>query len=422
MPQSSTDNFQKTSILIIGAGPAGMVTALFLARSGIQSTIVEKGSFPKPKPCADCVTGNTLRILKELAPDLLKELVNKDVLKPMFGINAFSSNNSKIKFDFLPLEPNTDESSCYTIKREDFDHALYMLMLKEPNIRILQNFHINDIKIDRQSALVTEKNGQRMEAELIVNASGSNSNLNQKLNNTANKEEHTAIGIRAYFENVKLERDDYCELFLSRKLMPGGLYVSPLPNNAANVNLVLRLDKVKKHQIDLKKTFEEFVTQHPLLKEKFAEARLLENFSGSQLRLGTSKRKIHGSRYIMVGDAAGLIDILSANGIPQAFMSGKIAASHIAECIREKDFSESRLKTYEKDIYKATNNYLRLGRIASPFMKSEFVLNMVDQLLNKFSIKLENNKTLEALVYNKKLRWNPLKPEVYRRFFFGMKN
>tara|TARA_R110002096_G_scaffold276109_1_gene469926 strand:+ start:139076 stop:140344 length:1269 start_codon:yes stop_codon:yes gene_type:complete len=422
MSEKSISKNISSEVCIIGAGPSGIVTALFLAKKGISSIVLDKFHFPRPKPCADCITGNTLRILKEINPQILDQLVKEEKMKAMHGINAFSSNTNKIKFDFLALEAGTDEASCYTIKREDFDYAIFKEAQKNKLITLREGFHVKNIFSSKEEAFVEEKNGEKIIAKVLVNASGSNSNLQKENYKSYNKDSNTAIGIRAYFENIEMNSPDYCELFLSRSLMPGGMYISPMTHNQANVNLVLRIDKLKKHEIDLKKIFDDFLENHPIVKNKFKNAIQLEKFAGSQLRLGTVKRKIHGDRFIMVGDAAGLIDILSANGIPQAFMSGKIAAEHLAEAFAKGDFSSKALLKYEKAIFKATKNYLRMGRIASPFMKSEKVLDLVDLLLNKFSNQLENNKALEALVYNKKYSWNIINPKYYRRFFFGMKN
>ncbi len=413
----------KSPICIIGAGPAGVVTALFLAKQGIKSTLVDKSTFPRQKPCADCVTGNSLRILKEINPALIGQLVSSGDLLPIGGINAYSSNHSKIKFDFLPLEPNTTEPSCYTIQRENFDTLLLEEAKKTGLVTIRENFAISTLNFTNTHVEITAKNGETLEAACVVNATGSNGKLDEKLFGVKPKQDHTAIGIRAYFKNIDLANADFCELYLSRKLMPGGMYVSPMPNNEANVNMVVRLDKQKKHNIDLKQTFKEFLESNPLARAKFANATQLRNFEGSQLKLGTLKRKIHRERYIMVGDAAGLIDILSANGMPQAFMSGKVAAKHLAACLEANDFSEKRLKAYEKDIFKTTKNYLKMGRMSAPFMKSELVLDMANYVLNTFSSQIENNKALEAIVYGKKKKpFTFINPKYYKRFFFGMKN
>lgn len=407
-----------TSICIIGAGPSGVVTALFLAKKGIPSILLDKSTFPRQKPCADCITSNCIRILNEINPELLPQLVEEKNVLPINGINAYAANLNKIKFEFLPLEPNTTQPSCYTIERAHFDMLLLNEAKKTGLISVYENTRVNKLRFNQDSVTVETNKEMEITASCVVNASGSGSSLEEKLFDIPPEPAHTAIGIRAYFKNVELADNDFSELYLSRKLMPGGMYVSPMPNNEVNVNLVVRLDKQKKHQIDLKQTFADFLEENPLAKSKFARAEQLRNFEGAQLKLGTLKRKIHRERYIAVGDAAGLIDILSANGIPQAFMSGKIAAQHLANCIATNDFSEATLKAYEKAIFKATHNYLKLGRRSAPLMKSEYVLDMVNYLLNTFSAQIENNKTLESLVYKKKLLpfINP------KRFFFGMKN
>ena len=61
-------------ICIIGAGPAGVTTSLFLAKKGVKSTLIDKAIFPRHKPCADNITGNTIRVLNELDPNFIDSL------------------------------------------------------------------------------------------------------------------------------------------------------------------------------------------------------------------------------------------------------------------------------------------------------------------------------------------------------------
>ena len=52
-----------TPVLIIGAGPSGMVSALLLAKNGIPSVLVEKRAIPGKHPKAHEISGRTLEIL-----------------------------------------------------------------------------------------------------------------------------------------------------------------------------------------------------------------------------------------------------------------------------------------------------------------------------------------------------------------------
>jgi flavin-dependent dehydrogenase len=52
--------------VIVGAGPAGTLSALLLAREGIPVLLVDKARFPRPKVCGACLDGRALEILGDV--------------------------------------------------------------------------------------------------------------------------------------------------------------------------------------------------------------------------------------------------------------------------------------------------------------------------------------------------------------------
>src|SRR5690348_6168767 len=53
-------------VLIVGAGPAGSVAGLVLARAGLRVRIVDRAAFPRDKLCGDTVNPGTLARLRAL--------------------------------------------------------------------------------------------------------------------------------------------------------------------------------------------------------------------------------------------------------------------------------------------------------------------------------------------------------------------
>ena len=49
----------KTQVIIVGAGPAGAATSIFLSKAGISHVILEKEKFPRDKVCGDACGGKT---------------------------------------------------------------------------------------------------------------------------------------------------------------------------------------------------------------------------------------------------------------------------------------------------------------------------------------------------------------------------
>ena len=61
-------------IIIVGAGPAGSVAAIYARRNGLKTLLLEKAKFPRDKICGDAVSGKSINILIELG--LLEEAQN----------------------------------------------------------------------------------------------------------------------------------------------------------------------------------------------------------------------------------------------------------------------------------------------------------------------------------------------------------
>ena len=54
---------QTWDVIVVGAGPAGSLTARELARLGRRVLLVDKASFPRPKVCGCCLSGSALAAL-----------------------------------------------------------------------------------------------------------------------------------------------------------------------------------------------------------------------------------------------------------------------------------------------------------------------------------------------------------------------
>ena len=50
---------------VIGAGPAGSATALFLARAGCEVTLLDRAVFPRDKPCGEYLTPGAVNLLRD---------------------------------------------------------------------------------------------------------------------------------------------------------------------------------------------------------------------------------------------------------------------------------------------------------------------------------------------------------------------
>ena len=72
-----------SEVVVVGGGPAGLSAALICARRGLDTTIVEKRTFPVIKACGEGLMPGGVDALKHLVP---QELINKMEYQKFSGI------------------------------------------------------------------------------------------------------------------------------------------------------------------------------------------------------------------------------------------------------------------------------------------------------------------------------------------------
>jgi 2-polyprenyl-6-methoxyphenol hydroxylase-like FAD-dependent oxidoreductase len=90
----------ETDILILGAGPGGAATALFLAKQGIASVLVDKATFPRDKICGDALSGKVVEVLKKLDPSLVAELNQHGEFLGSYGVTFIAPNGKDLRVPF----------------------------------------------------------------------------------------------------------------------------------------------------------------------------------------------------------------------------------------------------------------------------------------------------------------------------------
>jgi flavin-dependent dehydrogenase len=269
--------------------------------------------------------------------------------------------------------------------------------------------------------MLTSTEGKIIQSKLILGATGSNSSLSKQLGNLTKEDEHFAVGVRAYFTGVECEAN-VTELFLDRSIFPGGLYISPMANNLYNVNIVVRKDIMHKRKMNLKAEFDNLIASNKLVNRKFKNATRVSDFKGSGLFLGTRKRAISGKGFMLLGDSAGLIDLISANGIPQAMISGRFAADKAMECVKSKNFSAEFMKSYDHELYAKIDSDLSIGKLVNPILSFTLFHQIAFAVFNFLGSKNPNNSVLVNVLYANNHILTILNPVFYFNLLMGSNN
>lgn len=400
-----------TDVCIIGAGPAGLTASLFLTRHNISHYLLDSESFPRHKPCGDNITSQAISVLEEIDSEFVPSLLQNKVLNPIHKMVLYAPNGKGINLEYLPYKMQEDQPSCYATSRYDFDLALLKKVEESHFAVVKQNCFVNGLKYGDNHISISTNTHLNLNAKMVIVATGSNNSV-LKLLSCPFPEKDAAIGIRAYYKNIEGPVDT-AQLFLEKEIMPGGFYITPLSGNIFNVNLVLFLKDVKRKKINIRKLFEERIALNPMLKDRFKNATRVGNFEGMKLHMGVKKRVVSYDRVLIAGDSAGLIDIISGNGIPQAMISGKMAALQTIEALKTANYSKEFLSKYDKELYSKVDKSLSLGKVFYPFLQFKFICVLNLHLLNYLAKRPQTNNILRDLLYVKNPKARLLNPKFY---------
>lgn len=363
------------SIIIIGAGPAGAAAAIKLAQLGHRSTIIDKSVFPRDKVCGDALSLDVINQLEWISPSLSKSFFNETPACPSKGVSIISPGNHRVD---IPFVHKGEQKAGYVSRRIDFDHCLLQEAKRYPEITLHLGEQITHIE-RRGQKINLKTNSRQFSADLVLGADGAQSIVARKLAQLKLEPAHHSAGIRQYYDNVSgFHPYGYIELYFFRRILPGYLWVFPLPNKRANVGIGMLSKEVARKGVDLKKTMEEILKESPTLKERFEKARALEAPKGFGLPLGSRKRNISGDAYLLLGDAGGLIDPFSGEGIANALRSGRVAAEYIDNAIKnEEGFEAENNRKYDEEIWKRVWPELQLSSRLQKMCRYPFIFDLI---------------------------------------------
>lgn len=349
-----------TPVLILGGGPGGCAAALRLAQLGVRATLIEKSHFPRDKVCGDALSGKVICSLERLDADLAAKVVAEPRRMASRGVVFVAPGGRALRVPF-DRKAQDDEAPGAILPRVVFDDILFQRVKATPGIQVHEGSLARSFERVQEDWSV-KVHDTTITTPLILDASGANSTFARSVAGLRMEPRHHAAGVRAYYSGVQgLDADGFIELHFLKDLLPGYLWVFPLPGGRANVGLGLRSDVVRKRKADLKKLLPRLLAEHPALKERFAEARQEGAVEGMGLPMASKRYPISGKGYLLIGDAAHLIDPFTGEGISHALISGIHAAEVAAELIAEGSVSASAANRYDARIWKRLGQELAIS-------------------------------------------------------------
>ena len=388
----------RTDVLVVGAGPAGSMTAKWAAKNGAKVLMIEKRQeIGSPVRCGEGISRSWL---PEVGITPSSKWINVEVE----GARIYAPNEQCLEIN----EKHAGNEVGFVVERDGFDKALAIdaanagtdVMLKTAATGILrENGAIVGVKAKRSGEAF------EIRASVTVGADGFESQIGRWAGlptNLALRDMDSCLQYR--MTNVDCDVR-YCDFYLG-KVAPGGyVWIFPKAEGLANVGIGVQLSQIKS-TAEARKYLDAWIAKHP----QYSKGKTIDIVGGGVSISPPIKQSVTDG-FMLVGDAARMIDPLTGGGIANGCIAGKICGEYAAKA--------SALRTPTKEFLLGYDREWR-GRLEEKLYRNwlakEKLCSLSDETFNKVVDALQGVKLEKLTVHNILKAVREKYPDVTREF------
>lgn len=327
----------EVDVLIVGSGPAGSAAAVDLARSGMETLVIDRARFPRDKCCGDGLTTLALRQLDALGLD-------PEAVDSWMEVDRAVIRSPSRREVVFPL-PEGAGTYAAVARRADLDAALVALA-RSAGASVSDGCGLVGVEADTNGISASVAGLGRVDARWLIAADGMWSPTRKFLGLSDTDYRGEWHAIRQYFDRVGPRAASELMVWFEPDLLPGYAWCFPLPG--ARCNLGFGIQRGGAHRVgDMTQLWLELL-ERPHIREFLGpDARPEAPHRSWPIPARVGRSALSGPSTMFVGDAAAATDPMTGEGIGQALLTGRLAAAAV---VNGQDDGLETVRAYERQV------------------------------------------------------------------------
>jgi geranylgeranyl reductase family protein len=343
----------RRDVVVVGGGPAGAATAVFLRQQGHDVLLLDQARFPRDKVCGEGVSPEAWRLLRAMGA---AEAVRGLGAQPLLGMTLVSPDGTTFRGQY------GGSRAGFAAPRATLDEAL-LGCARTAGVEVREGVRATALLRARDGRVdgVAVENGHGpapIRARLVVGADGRRSVVARGLGLLREHPRWRKFAVRGYWQGVE-ELTSFGEMHVG-----GGGYcgLAPLSSTRANVTFVLDRREMAAAAGDLDAFYRESLRRRwPRLAERLQRATLREP-PRAVGPLALEARRVSAPGALLVGDAAGFYDPFTGEGVTLALRSAELAGRVADRSLRAERLPGD-LSAYDRQRRTCTRHKFRFNRL-----------------------------------------------------------
>ena len=314
------------TVVIVGGGPAGSALAFALARSGARPIVVDRATFPRPKPCAEYLSPQASRVLASM--HVLDE-VERSGAAQLAGMVIRAPSGTRVVGEFAGCSVKGFRDRGLSVRREVLD-AILLRAARHAGADVREATHVVDVLRDstRRACGVRLADGSEIRADIVIGADGLRSIVARRLGLASSARWPRRYALVTHYRGVG-EIGECGEMHVERS---GYVGIADVGGGLTTVALVVPARHARDFARGREAFLDAWLNARPQLARRFAGATRVSPVVATG-PFASRARRAWSPGAVLVGDAADFFDPFTGEGIYAALRGGEMLAPFVVEAL-----------------------------------------------------------------------------------------